>query len=351
MGLRRLVGFARRRRKEFRGSFSSSPRRKLRIQSRLVGVAGALTLPFLMAAQLAGNDKEQPQPDPAIEILDRLIADGLLDRVTNGAYKVHVVKLQAGKTYLISMSRKDDRQRFNPWLRIEDSSFKQLVPDPARIVVTARIRFTPPKDDEYRIIASCRGGPGEYVLRIAPDGTALSGVNEDGLLLRWLVLAPIPLAANETGAAAIGKEQIKEEARLQPRAGQKVKVGGLELIWKEHVVDDHLLDFNGLLGRQTDDAAAYAVTYIVAPDELKGIKMKTGSDDHLKVYLNGKEVMRFTGARGAALDQDTTEVTLKKGVNVLVAKVINEKGDWKLCVRFTDKDHKALTKLKCKTAQ
>ena len=37
-------------------------------------------------------------------------------------------------------------------------------------------------------------------------------------------------------------------------------------------------------------------------------------------------------------DQDTTEVSLKKGMNVLVVKVVNEKIDWSFCVRFTDKD-------------
>ncbi len=129
------------------------------------------------------------------------------------------------------------------------------------------------------------------------------------------------------------------------------EVGNRKLVWKKHVVNQHLLDFNGLLGARTEDAAAYAVTYVVAPEELKGIKMKTGSDDQLKVYLNGMEVMKVTGVRGAAVDQDTTEVTLKKGVYVLVAKVINEKGDWSLCVRFTDKNDRALTNLKCKTAK
>ena len=44
-------------------------------------------------------------------------------------------------------------------------------------------------------------------------------------------------------------------------------------------------------------------------------------------------------------------MTLKKGVNVVVVKVVNEKMDWSFCVRFTDKDDKPLTKLKSKTAE
>ena len=79
--------------------------------------------------------------------------------------------------------------------------------------------------------------------------------------------------------------------------------------------------------------------------------MKTGSDDQCKVWLNGKEVFKFTDPRAADKDQDTTEVTLQKGVNVLVVKVVNEKMDWSFCVRFTDKDGNPLTKLKSKTAE
>ena len=178
-----------------------------------------------------------------------------------------------------------------------------------------------------------------------------AGVNDEGFVQKWLVLAPIPFADSQNGAEALDKEQVKDEAKLKPSAGEKVKIGDKELAWKEHTCKEHLLDFNALLGNTTEDSVAYAVTFIVAPEDLKGVKMKTGSDDQAKVYLNGKEVFKFTDPRPADKDQDTTEVTLRKGVNVLVAKVVNEKMDWSFCVRFTDKDDKPLTNLKSQTKQ
>ncbi len=178
-----------------------------------------------------------------------------------------------------------------------------------------------------------------------------SGVNEEGFIQQWLVLAPIPLEKDQSGADAVDKEQIKGEGKLKPKAGDKVKVGDKELTWKEHTCKEHLLDFNAFLGGQTEDSVAYAVTFITSPEELKGVKMKTGSDDQVKVYLNGKEVFKNAEARPADKDQDTTEVTLNKGVNVLVVKVVNEKIDWSFCVRFTDKDDKPITKLKSKTTE
>jgi hypothetical protein len=172
-----------------------------------------------------------------------------------------------------------------------------------------------------------------------------TGIDPEGFVQRWLVLAPIPLAENESGADALGKEQLKDEAKLKPKAGDKVKAGGKELVWKEHNATGHLLDFNEFLGGQTEDSVAYAVTFIVAPEELKGVQMRTGSDDQVKVYLNGKEVFKYAEPRPADKDQDITEVTLRKGLNVLVAKVVNEKIDWSFCVRFTDKDGRPLPKL------
>ena len=177
-----------------------------------------------------------------------------------------------------------------------------------------------------------------------------SGVNDEGFLQKWLVLAPIPLKSDETGSAGNDREAVKDEAKLKPKAGDKVKAEDKELAWKEYTAKDHLLDFNGHLGAQTEDCIGYAVTYVTAPSEMT-VKMKTGSDDQCKVWLNGKEVFKFADARPADKDQDTTEVTLKKGLNVLVVKVVNEKIDWSFCVRFTDKDDKPITDLKSDTKE
>src|SRR5438876_959868 len=69
-----------------------------------------------------------------------------------------------------------------------------------------------------------------------------SGVDEDGFLQRWLVLAPIPFAANETGTDALDKEQLKDEAKLKPKVGDKLKVSDKEFVWKGYTCPDHLLD-------------------------------------------------------------------------------------------------------------
>ena len=165
--------------------------------------------------------------------------------------------------------------------------------------------------------------------------------DEQGYIRHWLILAPIPLADGESGADANGKEQIKGEARLTPKLGDKVTVGGKELTWKKYEAKESVADFNDFLGAQTENSVGYLVCYLHAPADIAGLKLKMGSDDQAKVYLNGKEVLKCDNARPLTPDEDTAEnITLKKGVNVLVFKIVNEGIDWSGTIRFLDKDDK-----------
>jgi len=171
--------------------------------------------------------------------------------------------------------------------------------------------------------------------------------DDQGFLRNWLVLAPIALDDGQSGADGIAKEQVPNEAKLHPKDGDKITVGNKELAWKKQAAGDYFLDVNGGLGQETENSVAYAVCYVVAGDEMTGLKLKIGSDDQAKVYLNGKELVQVTDARSLEMDQNTLEnVTLRKGENVLVLKIVNEGGDWSGCARFVDKDDKPVTNLK-----
>jgi hypothetical protein len=171
--------------------------------------------------------------------------------------------------------------------------------------------------------------------------------DDEGFIRNWLVLAPIPLAEGQSGTEGLGKEQVAGEANLKPKEGDKAKAGDKELAWKKYQAGDYFIDFNGYLGAQTENSVAYAVCYLTADNDLANLTMKTGSDDQAKVYLNGKLVLKQEEARALEKDQDTVEnLTLKKGSNVLVFKVVNEGIDWSGCVRFLDKDGKPVKNLK-----
>jgi hypothetical protein len=192
-------------------------------------------------------------------------------------------------------------------------------------------------------------------LLVATSGAAReqgdTGLNAEGFILNWVILAPIPLEPNQSGAAALQVEQVKDEAKLKPKGADKITTAkGKEMTWVDYKAKDFFFDFNDFLGAQTEDSVGYAVCYVHADKKLSGIKLRTGSDDQAKVYLNGKAVLVQDNPRSLEKDQDTTDVTLEQGQNVLVFKVVNEKIDWSGCARFTDKDGNPIKGLRVTTA-
>jgi hypothetical protein len=154
-----------------------------------------------------------------------------------------------------------------------------------------------------------------------------------GFIRNWLVLAPIAVQ-EDSGASEIDKDFLNGEATITPRVGDKATVGGKQLTWKAHQTSDFFIDFLQAFGKERgEDAAAYAVAYVIAGDEMK-VKLFTGSNDQSTAWVNGKKVTRFTDTRTLEKDTESGEVTLAKGQNVLVFKVINEKNNWQGCARF-----------------
>ena len=79
------------------------------------------------------------------------------------------------------------------------------------------------------------------------------------------------------------------------------------------------------------------------------VTLALSTNDQGKVWLNGKQVFKFAETRTLEKDTDKTDVTLNKGENVLVMKVVNEVNNWQGCARFL-RDGKPLTGLKIQLA-
>ncbi len=173
----------------------------------------------------------------------------------------------------------------------------------------------------------------------------------EGFIRDWLVLAPHSIGDN-SGGDEIDKKQLADEAMPAAKDATSAKVGGKELMWEKHSAKAFYIDFKEMHPSQSERVCAWAVAYIVAAEEKSGLTLKMNSNDQGKVYLNGKEVVKFTDTRTLEKDAEDTaaNVTLKKGVNVLVLKVINEENNWQGSVRFLDKAGKPLTDIKVATA-
>src|SRR5688500_13806611 len=147
---------------------------------------------------------------------------------------------------------------------------------------------------------------------IAADKDA--AIDDEGFIRHWLLLAPIPCASENNGAEELDKQQIKDEASVKPKEGDKAKAGDKELTWKLAKATDFFFDVNEILGNPTEYAVAYAVVYIDSPEEMKDITVSMGSNDQGKIYVNGKEAVKFDASRTVDKDQDQGKATLNKGV-------------------------------------
>ena len=173
-------------------------------------------------------------------------------------------------------------------------------------------------------------------------------LDSEGYIRHWVMLAPIALPEGESGADAIFKEQIKDEAALRPKAGDKAKIGGKELTWQNITAATNYFDFNAILKTVNDHAAGYMVTYIECDTERPDVIMAVASNDEGRIYFNGVDIYAFSEPRPLMLDADKGKVTLKKGVNVVVFKVINEQNSWQGAMRLLDKAGAPLKDLKIK---
>lgn len=77
-----------------------------------------------------------------------------------------------------------------------------------------------------------------------------------------------------------------------------------------------------------NDVTSYAVTTIRAPKAQPNVTMRTGSDDSIKVWVNGEEVFKNATNRGRSKYQDNFKVDLKRGPNLIMVKVSERTGGW-----------------------
>jgi hypothetical protein len=87
--------------------------------------------------------------------------------------------------------------------------------------------------------------------------------------------------------------------------------------------------------RPNELVVAYAATSVYSPRK-QTLPLLVGSDDGIKVFLNGKQLLKRLLDRGAAPDQDTVALDLSRGWNALLVKVENNLGGFGFYARIKD---------------
>jgi hypothetical protein len=158
----------------------------------------------------------------------------------------------------------------------------------------------------------------------------------------WLVLAPIRLREQDDHTDDLDKQQLSNEAHLDPSADDEAPVDGEKLIWKRAPTSDCVLDFQKVTSPKDDHCLAYAVTHIYSDAPRKGVRLLVGSDDFTKVYLNGKPIYECPIQRAAVPADDEVQIDLRKGKNVLVCKVIDDEYEWGVSAQVVGDDYRPI---------
>jgi uncharacterized protein (DUF362 family) len=147
----------------------------------------------------------------------------------------------------------------------------------------------------------------------------------------WLLYGTFP-AAGITDP--MNNEFLPDESALAPAAGT---AGWSQPVYFVH--DQIMLnEYYQSRGASTNNAVSYAFAYVHAPADQRA-ELWVGSDEALKVFLNGAVVYNYAGTRsfaGTESYKDTVTITLRKGLNRLLVKGYQNIGSYNFSVNICD---------------
>lgn len=156
-----------------------------------------------------------------------------------------------------------------------------------------------------------------------------AGQSPEGFLVAWLLAGPYTESGKNGSAlfdVAFAPEKPDGQAEWRPvTVPPEGKPGLVEL---DKIFGGH-------------DRAAYLKTQLASSQEQDAV-LELGSDDGIKVWLNGQVVQANNATRPCSPGQDKANVKLKQGVNTLLIKVTQSGGEWSVCCRAVTPDGKPL---------
>lgn len=165
---------------------------------------------------------------------------------------------------------------------------------------------------------------------------------QDKITGPWLWMIA-PTEANQGGAnstdvdslAEASGGEVTEQMVAENGANEGDAVG--DLVWTVGEISatggnnvNDLVNEIGLGEGDVNDHSSYGLITLVSASDQSGVDMRVGSDDSVKVWLNGEVVHNNPVNRGAGDFQDTFQVDIKQGDNLLLVKVSERGGGWSM---------------------
>lgn len=179
-------------------------------------------------------------------------------------------------------------------------------------------------------------------INLGYGSASYSEMTDNEFLTNWQILGPVKI--NETGTTPDEAAQrtffdtdILTHVVIQTnKVLQKTKIANTEYGWKSVKSEGNIVDFIKLIG-PFNYSSAYALAEIKMESPATFL-VGVGSDDGVKIFINGELIHHNWTARALNPDDDILLVKLRKGSNQVLVKVHNIEGEWSFAFRKLGKD-------------
>ena len=162
--------------------------------------------------------------------------------------------------------------------------------------------------------------------------------NDDNFIQDWTLLDAVSFGDKPSDIrAAFDNEAVNINTLWQSVENGQVNIGDSNLAWNKISFKTPIIDLAKHIAKK-EYVYTYATTQIHA-DSSKSAYFGVGSDDAIKIWLNGELVHENFAARAVGIDQDLVAVKLVKGENNLVVKIVNGILGWGFSVHTISKAH------------
>lgn len=144
--------------------------------------------------------------------------------------------------------------------------------------------------------------------------------------------------SNTNTSTRLSQDYLSGEATIKPTTGT-VSGGNT---WTSYTSSADIIDLNAAFGGAKTSCAGYAHVYVYSPSS-QSVRLWLGSDNGIKVWLNGSVVETVDTGRGLTVDQDKLTVSLLAGWNRLLCKVSQYGGNWQLTAKVCDANGNAIS--------